>query len=45
MVIMTFRQALAVAKAALFFGTTSAGKILLGGRKFDIRALNQTSFC
>lgn len=40
MAIVTFRQALAVAQAALFFGTASAGKIHLGGRKFEIRALD-----
>lgn len=37
MVVMTFKQALAVAQAALFFGTAFAGKISLTNREFVLR--------
>jgi hypothetical protein len=34
MAVMTFRQALAVAQATLFFGSASASRVHLTGREF-----------
>jgi hypothetical protein len=34
---MTFRQALAIAQAALFFGSSSAARIQVAGREFKSR--------